>query len=850
MSKHIKKYFQKYQLFLCSASSLAILTACSTTKKVPEGEFLLTKNTFQYTENRTFSNELPDYVSQKPNSKQLFLFPLGLLFYNATNPKYDEIFGDYMSYPSEMRNQKLRDSLYIKYGYPEYKGRSMWGQRLLHNFASPPVIWDEGKTIASANNLRKRLVYRGYWDASVDYTTTLDSVVKKAKVKYSITHNSPTYISEYHNRISDNNIKKIYENGLAKSWIKKGKILDQTILENEVKRITEQMENAGYYKFNASGQEVFFTADTLSSRKQVPLILEIKKDTLDTPYHRTSIGNIKVVLKNNNEEVLEKDSLRGISFEKMDNSYKTNALWRAITLQTGEMYKPSVFDRTRKNLATMNNFSFTQDIEPRQGADSIIDVRYTLTPLRKYELRLSTDLTYSQILNFGVSPSIDLTSRNIFGGAENFTGSISGIFGRVTDTKDISKKVIASEVSAQAVISFPRLLMPFPTWRVIKKKYSPTSTISLGASVQRNLGLGRVNFNAGLNYYADINEIVTHRLSLFNTQISLTKDKDRFYDFFPNDRGIRNTIFELYDPNLYQQFQNGSVSSDDFTSRILNNPNFGASLTGENLETYNSFLQSLSNKDRQTQDVIISSIIYNFTYNEMGKKDFHNPFYFNAKIETAGNLLGLFGKTRDVGTVFNAEQKTLFDVPFSQFIKLDIDAKKYFRFADNHTLAVRQFIGVGIPYGNSRTMPFVRSYFNGGSNDIRAWRVFGGLGPADSQLDQKVRSYAMENIKLTTNVEYRMPFNKMFEGAFFVDAGNIWSLDNNRFGSKFKFNKFLSQMGVGTGLGLRVNIAYVTFRIDAAYKAYDPNKPMGSRWVISKWKPLQPVLNFAFGYPF
>lgn len=95
-----------------------------------------------------------------------------------------------------------------------------------------------------------------------------------------------------------------------------------------------------------------------------------------------------------------------------------------------------------------------------------------------------------------------------------------------------------------------------------------------------------------------------------------------------------------------------------------------------------------------------------------------------------------------------------------------------------------------------------------------------------------------------------MPFNKMFEGAFFLDAGNIWSLDNNRFGSKFKFNKFLSQMGVGTGLGLRVNIAYVTFRIDAAYKVYDPNKPIGSRWVISKWKSLQPVLNFAFGYPF
>ena len=95
-----------------------------------------------------------------------------------------------------------------------------------------------------------------------------------------------------------------------------------------------------------------------------------------------------------------------------------------------------------------------------------------------------------------------------------------------------------------------------------------------------------------------------------------------------------------------------------------------------------------------------------------------------------------------------------------------------------------------------------------------------------------------------------MPFTKMFEGAAFVDAGNIWSLKDNGFADDFKFNKFLSQMGVGTGIGLRINVAYITLRLDAAYKVYDPNQPEGDRWVIKNWKPLQPVVNFAFGYPF
>ena len=108
----------------------------------------------------------------------------------------------------------------------------------------------------------------------------------------------------------------------------------------------------------------------------------------------------------------------------------------------------------------------------------------------------------------------------------------------------------------------------------------------------------------------------------------------------------------------------------------------------------------------------------------------------------------------------------------------------------------------------------------------------------------------MENLKLTTNIEYRISFNKMFEGALFADANNIWSLNNNDFGGLFKFNKFISQMGIGTGFGLRINIAYITLRIDTAYKVYDPNLPVGNRWVFKDWRLLDGIVNFAFGYPF
>ena len=753
-----------------------------------------------------------------------------------------------------MRNQKLRDSLFVRNGHPEYIGKSLFFERFMHNIGQPPVILDQGKTETSANSIRKFLVYKGYWDTDVKFSTDLDSTAKKAKANYLITHKDPTKISDYYYNIPDPNIKSIYEEDLNESFVRGKNILDQSVLEKEVKRITDLMKSRGYYKFNSSNEDIYFTADTLQSRKNVPLTMDIHKDSVDSPFKQTTIGDIKVHLLEKLSDTTNtvKDSLLGINFYKLDDQYKIMSLWRPIILKKGEIYDQRNLDLTKRNIAAMNNFSvikYNEDL--RKENDSILDVSYYLAPLSKYDLKVSTDINYSQILNFGVSPSVDLTSRNVFGGAENLTTSLAGTFGSVTSTKDPSKRDLAYEISAQVSLSFPRLLLPFKTWKLIPKKYSPNSSLILGTSIQDNIGLGRINFNGSLNYFANVNDIVSHRLSLFNSQLSLTRNKDKYYDFFPADREVRNELFQNYSPTLYQDFIDNKISSDDLSALIVSDGNYQNSLSGNQLILYNTFLQSLINKDRQTQDVLISSMIYNFIYNEIGKKDRPNPFYLNAKVESAGNIFSIFNNKEKIDGVVSGKAKTIFDIPYSQFVKFDIDVRKYFGLFNNkHTLALRQFIGVGIPYGNSTSMPFVRSYFNGGSNDIRAWRVFGGLGPADSQLDEKVRSYIMDNIKLTTNIEYRMPFTKMFEGAAFVDAGNIWSLKDNGFADDFKFNKFLSQMGVGTGIGLRINVAYITLRLDAAYKVYDPNQPEGDRWVIKNWKPLQPVVNFAFGYPF
>jgi outer membrane protein assembly factor BamA len=196
-------------------------------------------------------------------------------------------------------------------------------------------------------------------------------------------------------------------------------------------------------------------------------------------------------------------------------------------------------------------------------------------------------------------------------------------------------------------------------------------------------------------------------------------------------------------------------------------------------------------------------------------------------------------------------------LPFAQYVRADIDLRYNFKINDVSSIVYRGFFGIGIPYGNSKEVPFEKQYFGGGANDIRAWQVR-TLGPG-SYADTSKFLNETGDIKLEANAEYRFKLFWILEGALFIDAGNIWSFkkDPARLNAQFTFNNFYNQIAVGTGTGFRFDFKFVIARIDLGIKLRDPllhdaMSTEGSHWIFlnGPYRRKDFTIVLGIGYPF
>jgi outer membrane protein assembly factor BamA len=94
-------------------------------------------------------------------------------------------------------------------------------------------------------------------------------------------------------------------------------------------------------------------------------------------------------------------------------------------------------------------------------------------------------------------------------------------------------------------------------------------------------------------------------------------------------------------------------------------------------------------------------------------------------------------------------------------------------------------------------------------------------------------------------MEYRPKLFSIVEGALFIDAGNIWLLNSNKFlpGAAFGRN-FLSQIAADAGFGLRFNLNVLVLRTDLGFPILEPNPAIPVHFG------QHGVFNLGIGYPF
>jgi outer membrane protein assembly factor BamA len=375
----------------------------------------------------------------------------------------------------------------------------------------------------------------------------------------------------------------------------------------------------------------------------------------------------------------------------------------------------------------------------------------------------------------------------------------------------------------------------------------PTTTFNVGYAKQRNIGLDKENFTSTLSYNWTPKRNILARLDLLNIQFVKNINLGNYFRVYSSSYNTLNTIARENLPTdsaFFDEKNNliiDSKTNEFLSSSLGNNPTI--ILNDVDRKIVNSINER---KIRLTENNLIFAS--NFTYTKITKTDFNdeNFYSFKTKFESAGNFLSLIARaSKQLNN--QGGSNTVFEVEFSQYIKNELEFIKHWDLNRKKVIAFRSFVGIAIPYGNSNSIPFSRSYFAGGSNDNRAWQSY-SLGPGRVAA---FNDFNEANLKIAMSAEFRFNFFGQLNGALFIDAGNIWNVLDNVTVEKAVFSglKSLKDTAVGSGFGFRYDFNFFVVRLDLGFKTYIPSEESNKKW-FRDYNFSNSILNIGINYPF
>lgn len=744
-------------------------------------------------EDETFlrKNRIKFESQEKIDNKIILTQELSTLYEQVPNESIVHVPRQWFYYVNQ--NKKGRISNYVK-----------------KHLQEKPSIFITERTNLTANKFESFLRNnRGFYEAKVDYKVYNDK--KTTDVDY-IIHTGKRYlVGKINYKCEDSIVCDIIKNNSKDSYLVTDNPINSQDYNLEKTRITNLLQNKGYALFNQNSIELYGD----STNYRVDLIIKINNKNDNINHKKYKIGKIEVFTDyypTQNPKLLDSTIINNIIFyNELDNYLvKPSILAGVITFEPGKMYQKKKHKEIYNKLSEFRIYRFISiKTEIDTSYENTLNYRIQLyTNEQKYYSEGNLDLKYvtftesGQFIEVGANGSFynrRLTSK---GDNLNFTASgdikinlqnINQENRNYSELNVLSKLDYINPISPKTMIISP-LYLYYSGFK--KKSYGDLKHFS------------KTNASIAYQYQTIIDNII---ISSINFSYGYNYSPSKNLNIYSNQIGINYYAPEILNDSLFSTFQKKSMNNVFITGLLMKN--IAININSNPKQKLYSY-KLLLGLEMSGLEMFLANKGYNLISN--------NDDFWNLSSK----------------------------VSYAKFVKANIEYRPKYQLGKNSLLAGRIYSGIGIPFGDSDVLPYIKQFEVGGPYSMRAWAAR-ELGPGSyihNSATEDEFPYQKGDIRLEANLEYRFKLSHYFKSALFVDAGNIWTLryDQEREGGQFGKN-FYKQIGVNAGVSLQLDVI-VLIRLDLAYKLRNPYvDDDGSYWGFDLSKPS---LVFAIDHPF
>ncbi|MBR5747575.1 MAG: BamA/TamA family outer membrane protein [Prevotella sp.] len=799
--------------------TLLLLSSCSLTKNIPDDDQLFRglKEIVYIDEQDDSQTEDKTREAQEATMKEEIEAAL------ATIPNGSLFFSSYYAAPWSWR-------LWV---YNTYASKdSKFAKWMTKSFGKPPVLMSQVNPTLRASVATSVLRNYGYFRGNVTYEPVPMKNPKKSKLRYTVRLDSLFTVDSVAYIGFTDSLQQLIDSTRQETLIPRGSPFSVSALDGERNRISSLFRNNGYYYFIPSYTTYF--ADTIAVPNKTQLRLQMVDGLAEETLKKWYIGHIDVQFRKMAREILT-DSIQRrhltIHFNGDNSPIRPRTILKDLTLRPRQPFSQEKYQESASKINATGVFSSTDFIfTPRAGTDSL-DLTLNCVFDKPYDFYFGTNIIGRTIGRWGPEVKIGFTKRNAFKGGEkldiNLHGSNEWQSGGGSDMNTF-------QYGADVSLEFPRIIAPFYNSEKVRRDKN-------GRPKPRR-------FISTPTTYAKISTDVVRRPEYYKMHVVSGEWTYRWQTSL-------NSRHEFSPITLTYQYMNSTTEKFNV------------------MRDSNTYLLGVM------EDKFIPKMRYTYTYTS--PSSYRNPIRWETTLEEAGNIVSLWDRLG--GHSFNEKNKKLFKNPYSQFLRLETDLTKSWSLNTMSTLVGHINAGVLWCYGNSNNSPFSEMFYAGGANSIRAFPVrevgpgeFTMAGVRDRQFAYLVRN---GDLKLVANLEYRQPLFGNLHGAVFIDIGNTWRLKSINFGTKeewseddrkdlledyetlewyfdlmkFKPSRFLNDIAVGTGFGLRYDLGFLVIRVDWGFALHNPETALYTKrtnyFNFGSFKDMQ-TLHFAIGYPF